>query len=266
MNYTQNKKIEQVANDTLVVGVDIVSDFNFARGFDWRGIELTKKVFKFSNTLQGFLNYFDWVLDVMQRKGKKEIIVGCEPTGYYWFTFAKFIKEHGMKLVFVNPCHVKQSKEMDDNSPNKTDLKDPKTIAKLVVEGRYSFPYVPEGIYSDLREAVSNRDRIVKELNEASNRIQRWLKIYFPEYLEVYKKFDSESGLMVLEKAPLLVDVISLGAENINKIWHEAKIRAVGMKRALTLVEAAHDSVGIGRTKEFRTQMKRQMILLDMRG
>ena len=41
---------------------------------------------------------------------------------------------------------------------------------------------------------VSSRDRIVKELNAASNRIQRWLKIYFPEYTEVYKKFDSESG------------------------------------------------------------------------
>ena len=41
--------------------------------------------------------------------------------------------------MFVNPYHVKQSKEMDDNSPKKTDQKDPKTIAKLVVEGRYLY-------------------------------------------------------------------------------------------------------------------------------
>ena len=51
-------------------------------------------------------------------------------------------------------------KELDDNSPKKTDLKDPKTIAKLVVDGRYSYPYLPEGIYADLREAVSSRDRM----------------------------------------------------------------------------------------------------------
>ena len=59
-----------------------------------------------------------------------------------------------MKLAFVNPYHVKQSKEMDDNSPRKTDDKDPKTNAKLVTEGRYSFPYIPEGIYAELRHSV----------------------------------------------------------------------------------------------------------------
>lgn len=44
-------------------------------------------------------------------------------------------------------------KEPDDNSPNKTDRKDLKTIAKLVIEGRYSISYIPEGIYADLRES-----------------------------------------------------------------------------------------------------------------
>lgn len=43
MNYTQNNKISQVDNKTLVVGIDIGSDFNYARCFDWRGIEFTKK-------------------------------------------------------------------------------------------------------------------------------------------------------------------------------------------------------------------------------
>lgn len=66
---------------------------------------------------------------------------------HYWFTFAKYVKEQGMKLVFVNLFHVHQSKEMDDNSLKKTDMKDSKTIAKFVVEGRYSLPYVPEGGY-----------------------------------------------------------------------------------------------------------------------
>ncbi len=245
MNYTQNNKISQVDNKTLVVGIDIGSDFNYARCFDWRGIELTKKAFCFSNTLQGYQNYHEWVMNIAQRSDKSKIMVGCEPTGHYWFTFAKHLKENDMKLVFVNPYHVKQCKELDDNSLNKTDRKDPKTIAKLVIEGRYSIPYIPKGVYADLRELVSSRDRIVKELNAASNRIQRWLKIYFPEYLEVYKKFDSESGLMVLKHASLPSEIIELGAEGINKLWREAKLRAVGIKRAKILVEAAQNSIGI---------------------
>ena len=245
MNYTQNKKIEQVTESTISVGVDIGSELNFARAFDWRGVEVTKKVFKFGNDIEGFSAFCEWMDDVLRRTAKSELIVGCEPTGHYWFPLARYLKERKIRLVIVNPYHVKQLKELDDNSPKKTDLKDPKTIAKLVVEGRFSEPYIPEGIYVDLREAVSSRDRIIKELNACSNRIQRWLKIYFPEYLGVYRKFDSDSGLMVLEKAPLPEDVIALGAEGVNKIWRENKMRAVGIKRAVTLVEAAHNSVGV---------------------
>lgn len=224
MNYTQNCKIMQVTETTLVVGVDIGSQWHYARAFDWRGIELTRKVFRFSNDLDGYIAFEEWVQNVSEKSAKMDILIGCEPTGHYWFTFAKYVKERGMKLAFVNPYHVKQSKEMDDNSPRKTDQKDPKTIAKLVTEGRYSFPYIPEGIYAELREAISVRDQIVKALNATSNRIQRWLKIYFPEYLEVYKVFDSVSGLAVLKKAPLPKDVIELGVDGIVNLWREKKL------------------------------------------
>lgn len=42
-----------------------------------------------------------------------------EPTGHYWFNLGKFIQDHDMKPVLVNPHHVKKSKERDDNSPTK---------------------------------------------------------------------------------------------------------------------------------------------------
>ena len=183
MNYTQNQKIEQVTESTLVLGVDIGSSEHYVRAFDYRGRELTRKVFRFSTDINGFNSFYDWVTQICIKHGKNEAMIGCEPTGHYWYTFYQFVKDHGMKLAFVNPASVKKAKELDDNSPKKTDLKDPKTIAKLVIDGRYSFPYVPEGIYAEIREVTSSRDRIMKELNAASNRIQRWLKIYFPEYL-----------------------------------------------------------------------------------
>ena len=40
MNCTQNEKISQVTEETLVIGIDIASETHYARGFDWRGIEL----------------------------------------------------------------------------------------------------------------------------------------------------------------------------------------------------------------------------------
>ena len=43
MKYSQNNRINQVTECTFVVGVDIGSITSFARAFDWRGIEVTKK-------------------------------------------------------------------------------------------------------------------------------------------------------------------------------------------------------------------------------
>ena len=263
MNYTQNQKISQVTETTLIVGVDIGSETNFARAFNWRGQEVSKKVFRFSNSLEGFQSFLAYLNTHMTIASAQQAIVGCEPTGHYWFNLARYLEENNIKLALVNPYHVKQIKELDDNSPKKTDLKDPKTIAKLVVDGRYSYPYLPEGIYADLREAISSRERIVKELNAITNRIKRWLKIYFPEYLVVYKNFSAESGLTVLESAPLPQDIIQLGPEGVNQLWRDKKLRAVGMKRALTLVEAAHNSIGLPGGSCARMEL--QLLLEDFR-
>lgn len=221
-------------------------------------------MFRFSNSLEGFQSFQAYLERCKSNASAEQIIVGCEPTGHYWFNLAQYLRTQHINLALVNPYHVKQIKELDDNSPKKTDLKDPKTIAKLVVDGRYSYPYLPEGIYADLREAVSSRDRIVKELNAAANRIKRWLKIYFPEYLTVYKNFSAESGLMLLEAAPLPEDVVKLGAEGVNRLWRDKKLRAVGMKRAQTLVEAAQNSIGLDGGNCARMEM--QLLLEDYRA
>lgn len=61
MDYTQNIKIAQVTEKTLVVGVDIGSETNFARAFNWRGQELSKKAFHFSNSLEGFQGFLEYL-------------------------------------------------------------------------------------------------------------------------------------------------------------------------------------------------------------
>jgi len=40
MNLTQNDRIKQVTNNTLIVGVDVGSQTHFCRAYDWREIEL----------------------------------------------------------------------------------------------------------------------------------------------------------------------------------------------------------------------------------
>ena len=144
MNYnTQNAKIASITEKTLIVGIDVGSETHYARAFDWRNYEYSKKPFAFNNDEAGFAAFKAWMEDMADKHGKEAVIPGMEPTGHYWLNLGAYLQEQGMKPVHVNPHHVKKSKELDDNNPNKNDRKDPKTIAGLVNEGRFSYPYIP---------------------------------------------------------------------------------------------------------------------------
>lgn len=259
---TQNKKIEAINEKTLVIGIDVGSETHYARAFDYRGIEYSKKAFKFGNNETGFEMFKAWILDIKEKHDKDKVVPGMEPTGHYWFNLGKFLQDNGMKPVLVNPHHVKKSKELDDNNPTKNDRKDPKVIAGLVQGGRYMIPYLPDGVYAELRTASNMRFQIQSELTRIQNRISRWFSIYFPEYRTVFKGSNCVSGMMILKKAPLPEDILTLGIEGVNQIWRDARLRAVGKKRAESLINAAKHSVG---TKEgaVAARLEIRMLLED---
>ena len=244
MKYNQNTKILQVTEETLIVGVDIASETHFARAFDYRGVELSK-LLKFPNDAEGFGQFAAWVKVIGEKTGKSKVMVGMEPTGHYWFNIAQQLKDQSMKIVLVNPFHVKRSKEFDDNNPTKNDRKDPKTIAMLVKDGRFMEPYIPEGIYSELRTAMETRWQIVKQLNTIRNRVKRWLSIYFPEFNQVFGDWEGKAAIAVLQDFPTPVKIIEKGVDGIIRRWKQDKIRAVGRKRAMELLESAKMSVGV---------------------
>ena len=260
---TQNVKIASITEKTLIVGIDIGSKIHFARAFDWRNYEYTRKPFKFSNSEAGFQAFKTWLEELQEKNGKSVVIPGMEPIGHYWFALGKFLQDNGMKPVHVNPHHVKKSKELDDNNPNKNDRKDPKTIAGLMNKGHFSYPYISNGVYVEIRSLSNQRFQAQEELARAKNRIARWFSIYFPEYKDVYRDLKAVSGRMVLQAAPLPEDIRELGVEGVNQIWREAKLRGSGMKRAKALVSVAEHSIGSKEAPE-AARMELRNLLKDM--
>lgn len=245
MNSTQNKKIAQVKETTMIVGIDVGSEAHYFRAFNWRGIELTRKPVAFSNSMEGFNSFFNTLTELMQKNNLKEAMVGIEPTGHYWFALGQFMSNKNIKFVMVNPHHVHKTKELDDNSPSKNDRKDPRIIAGLVKDGRYFYSYMPTGVYAELRNASNRRFVLVEELTRAKNRIQKWIAVYFPEYKGIYTHIDAKGGLMVLKQACTPEDIAKLGVEGILKIWRGAKLRGNGYKKAMLIQNAARNSIGL---------------------
>ena len=84
-----------------------------------------------------------WIQGLQQAHDLSAVIVGMEPTGHYWMNLAQYLRGQDILAVLVNPLHVKESKELDDNSPTKNDTKDAWVIAQLVKDGRYAVPLAP---------------------------------------------------------------------------------------------------------------------------
>lgn len=244
MKYSQNRKIEQVQETTLIIGVDIAKHKHVARAQDFRGFEFGIAL-AFENSQCGFTSFLNWAKNLMNKHDKQEIICGVEPTGQYWLPLSQFLLYNGIKIVLVNPLHVKKSKELDDNSPTKNDFKDARVIAQLVKDGRYSEPNIPTGIYAELRVGMNMRDRLTEDQRRVKGRIDNWLDRYFPEFHTVFKKWDGKTALMTLETFPLPQEIVDKGVTGIVQCWKQGIKRAVGKKRALALLEAAKSSIGL---------------------
>jgi len=242
MKRTQNEKILQIKNDTLVVGIDIGKNMHYARAFDCRGIELGK-LLRFGNSAQGFSAFDAWLHEIQQKHEMTEAIVGFEPTGHYWFNLGDHLEACGHKLAIVNPYHVKCARELDDNSPSKSDRKDPKTIGMLVKDGRYRDVYIPDGDYQELRELVCERERLQERLGALSNQIIRWLDIYFPEFVTVFKDWRGKAAWIALRRFSTPKRMAEAGAQEILLAWRE-EMKRPSLKKAEALCSVANQSIG----------------------
>ena len=242
--FKKDEKLSFVDDDTLIIGCDVGSEKHYIRAIDTRGRELGKNAFGFSNDKDGFEKARDWAADIAARHKKAQIIMGLEPTGHYWLDLATWMVDNGISVVQVNPYAVKQTKEVEDNSQAKNDEKDPKIIANLVKDGNFGMPYLPEGVYADLRRLSMFRDQLNEDHTRTLNRLHRELKIYFPEYKDAFGKIDGAFTLALLEVAPFPDSLIALGEDGIHEIWHERRLKGRGYSKAAGIVRYAKESVG----------------------
>src|SRR5690554_4071799 len=196
-DFKQNHKINQVTEKTLVVGIDIAKRTHYACFVDERG-RVLQKSFSISQSHEGFEYFYQRILQTLNEHGKTEVLVGIEPTGHYWLNLAYFLEERGIPLVMTNPMHVKRSKELDDNLPTKHDRKDALVIARLVKDGRFSYPRILKDMEAELRVGSMFREKLVEEYGAVKNMMIRWLDRYFPEFTQVFPKF-GKMALAALE-------------------------------------------------------------------
>src|SRR5690606_19704076 len=114
MNFNTNEKINQVSENTLVIGIDIAKHKHSACTIDDRG-RVLQKSFAINSSRIGYEGLYEGLSALKTTHEKQEILVGFEPTGHYWMSLAAFLTSYGIPFVMVNPMQVSGSKELDDN-------------------------------------------------------------------------------------------------------------------------------------------------------
>jgi len=249
MKNQTDRNLGSITATTLIVGIDIAKSVQWARFVDFRGMEHGKALsFKVSKI--GFESIVSKINEIRNsnvfRQTFDNVIIGMEPTGHYWKTLAYFLIKRGYKVVGVNPYHTKKSKELDDNSPTKSDKKDALTIARLIKDGRFFNPYMPNDIYAELRALSNARISLLRRNSAIKNTITAILDEYFPEITTVFKyPLNSKSSRQILRSCPFPVEILSFGEQFVFEEIRKAVKRTVGMKRVKALIAAATDSVGV---------------------
>ncbi|MBE1557079.1 IS110 family transposase, partial [Sporosarcina limicola] len=244
MNFKQNEKINQVTDKTLVIGMDIAKQTHYACMVDERGL-LLKKSFPVHQSRQGFEFFYKRILEGMKEFDKTDVLIGIEPTGHYWLNLAYFLDERGIPLVMCNPLHVKRSKELDDNLQTKNDAKDALVIARLVKDGRYSYPRLLKEIEAELRVGATLRDNLVEELARIKNKLIRWTDRYFPEFSQVFPSF-GKMALAALECTPFPSDVAPQEPAELLELYRGVEgLKSPQKPKINKLIEQARISIGV---------------------
>ena len=69
MKYTQNERILQITEKTLIVGIDVGSESHYARAFNFRGVEYGRLLI-FNNDSEGFAKLEEWTEKSKAVKGR----------------------------------------------------------------------------------------------------------------------------------------------------------------------------------------------------
>ncbi|WP_077211923.1 IS110 family transposase, partial [Bacillus dakarensis] len=168
----------------------------------------------------------------------------------YWLNLAYFLEDRGIPLAMTNPMHVKRSKELDDNLPTKHDRKDALVIARLIKDGRFSYPRILKDVEAELRVGSTFRSKLTEELGAVKNMMIRWLDRYFPEFPQVFPSF-GKLAMAVLECTPFPSDLHQKQPDELLSLYRQVEgLKSPQRPKAMLLIEVAANSIGVTEGRE----------------
>ena len=248
----------QIKPHLLVVGIDVAKRAHVAviRRPDGR----KEKAFRFGNDRSGFQRLQGRSELARRRLGLRGVVFALEATGHYGHALQQHLAERGYPVLGINPAHTKKAKELDDNSPEKSDPKDARVIADLAAQGRGRPVMVVKGVFAELRRLGKLRERYVKERTRLCNRYGCLVDLVFPELIQVIPKLTIRSIRRLLGEFPTAGEIAGLEFSELEDRLSRWSRRQLKRERIARIHRLARESVCLVEGLETARMEMRQLL------
>jgi transposase len=225
----------------MVVGVDVSKgrmDFAAVRPGEWsetRGVKQDREGYE---ELGGYLKE-------MEEAGH-EVWVAFEPTGPYSACLREWLMGNGYRAAQVNPYHVRRTKEVRDNCPQKSDRKDALVMAGLVWQGFHQELIAPRGSCAELRSATANWSSLCRLRARLRNEFQALPEVWFPDLGGLFRDKVCKTVRGIVRRHEETGEIANCRLSALRGLVRRASGGKVSPRKAEEIRSPARDSIAVG--------------------
>jgi transposase len=241
---TLSKKLASVKPGTLFVGVDLALDRNVAVVMDERARRLGR--FRFDNDVEGYKYFHRRLCKVKEKHQAPAVLVGMEPTNYFWKLLATDLEARKVAYRLVNPYTVKKHREGDQLDRSKDDPRDAFVIADLLRTGKYTETRLLHGQYAELRQYVTLRERLLGDIRRQKTLVSNIAGQLFPELCREFRDLTGQTALAMLSSHAAATVIRELPLDvfinDVRSVFQGKRLMVSKLRRAYALADT---SVGL---------------------
>ena len=247
MSRPLTKKLAIIKPGMLLVGIDLGKQKNVAVVINQQARQLGR--FSFGDDQAGYAFLGQQLQRICEQVGTEEMLVGMEPTGYFWKLVAAELKRRGLKYRLVNAYTVKKHREGDQLDRAKDDNRDAFAIADLLRTGKFTETQQLTGVYAELREYHVTYNRLTGEIGRLKGLLDTAVGHCFPELRQLFKSLTGQTVQAMLRQHAAAQAISRLSeAEFLAQVAADFTGQRLQKKKLRQAYQLASDSVGLADT------------------
>ncbi len=258
---TLTRKLAIIEPQMLLVGIDLAAEKNVAIVINQQARVVGR--IRFAHQRQEYTMLGERLEQLRQRHQATGVLVGMEPTNYYWKLVAAELERQGIRYRLVNAYTVKKHREGDQLDRAKDDDRDGFVIADLLRTGKFTETQLLPGAYAELRQYSS----LYRQQNEAITRqkilLRQAVGQTFPELGQVFHDLTGQTAQALLQHHAAAHVIRQLSeAAFLAAVRTDFQGRRFQVKKLQQAYQLAQHSVGLQATQGLELAIQGHLRLL----